>query len=95
MGCFACDLQIGKIYTFDFSVTCDNCANYFDLIKVNVFYHFKNKGIHHFKILDNVYCPECKTQAITASAPCGGSYYFNESDVSESLLLPNEFIINK
>lgn len=95
MSCKYCNLEIGKSYVWsDTSIICMNCGydNHKDSITVT--YKWKNKGNHNFSI-NPIKCQECNWEIFNLTIPCGGSWYFNETDVSESLLLPQEFITRK
>lgn len=93
--CQYCDYELNKTYNWkDTSIYCMNCGHNNHKDEILVTYKYKNKGEHNFYI-DSINCKECNFEITVVTAPCGGSYYFNESDISESLLLSQEFIIRK
>lgn len=96
MSCKYCELKIGSAYNFTSSeITCIKCGNNFPSEVKIVKYHLKKDNEHYFDVLDDIYCSECGIKIVEFILPCGGSYYFNESEISESLLLPQEFFIKK
>lgn len=93
MSCKYCDLQIGSECRYnDSHITCEDCGHVFSISNVLIVYKFKNKGIHSFQVLDKMFCPECNLDCKKIVLPCGGSFYFDENEVSKSLVLPQEFI---
>ncbi len=97
MSCEYCNIKIGQEGEFEnMIVCCMSCGFQITVGTINTIHKFKNRGEHRFNIVDRIIdCPECNSTITYFMAPCGGSYYFNESDVSESLLVPQEFINKK
>lgn len=96
MSCQYCQYALDTIHTWkDVHIFCYNCGHENPKDTLQVKYKYKNKGEHTFKIMNEFKCMACDYDICTLVAPCGGSYYFNESEISESLLVPQEFIIKK